>query len=287
MISLIFFFTSQGQPPLWWGEPIFSSGPGVCERVLPTSDLHILYSALICGINLPAGQAKQLFVDTGLIHLMVVSGSHLVFLEILLGFLPRGGRLGFLGAYCYLTGWQAPVMRAFLRRWIGPWLKLRSGLTSLQIEAAAVVLALLLYPQWLISRSFQMSWMCGLALCAPPLFPRWPHFDLALKAYAFLLPYCWASPSSIAWNTLLAPFVGFILFPACLLAIVIPPLTQLSDLLWRAFLGILRLGPQGEPLGLFFAAPTLCWVPVVTHVLLLVWEVRWRRASAFSYSPSF
>jgi hypothetical protein len=254
---------------------------------MPTSQLRSLYDALICGTNLPPGHEKQIFVDTGLIHLMVVSGSHLVFLEMLLAFLPSGVLKILLGGYCYLTGFQAPVVRAFLRRVIGPSLRAWSGMTSLQIEAAAVLLALALYPEWLGSRSFLMSWMCGLALAAPKIFPRAPHFDLALKAYVFLLPFCWASPVSVAWNTLLAPFVGFILFPVCILAIFIPPLVAVSDWMWWAFLKILDLGPQGEPWGVFLSSWSLCWIPIAAHLALLVWEVKWRRACAFSVSRSF
>ncbi|MGZ3722104.1 MAG: ComEC/Rec2 family competence protein [Bdellovibrionales bacterium] len=263
------------------------SGPDLCQGWMPKTDLHSLYNALICGSNLPPSHEKQIFVDTGLIHLMVVSGSHLVFIELLLQFLPSRVRMLILAAYCYLTCFQAPVVRAFLRRLIGPTLTNWTGMTGLQLEAATVIAALALYPQWLSSRSFLMSWMCGLALAAPKIFPRAPHFDLALKAYLFLLPFCWASPVSVAWNTLLAPFVGFILFPACIVGIVLPPLVFLSDGMWRAFLGLLSIGPQGEQLGLFFSAIQLCWIPILTHFILLVAEVRWRRALAFSVSPSF
>lgn len=249
---------------------------------MPTSDLHSLYAALICGIPLPASRAKILFVDTGLIHLMVVSGSHLVFLEMLLAFLPLPALRVVLALYCYLTGFQAPVVRAFLRRVLAAPLTRASGMTVLQIEAATVTVALALYPQWLTSRSFLMSWMCGLALAAPKIFAKSPHFDLALKAYLFLLPFSWASPLTVAWNTLLAPFVGFLLFPASILGIVIPPLCALSDGMWRLFLYVLELGPKGEPLPVFWPAVQLFWIPVATHAALLLWEVRWRRALAFS-----
>jgi hypothetical protein len=129
-----------------------------------------------------------------------------------------------------------------------------------------------------------MSWMCGLALCAAKILPDRPHLDQALKSYIFLLPFCWASPISVAWNALLAPFVGLLLFPACLLAMLIPPLTSLSDLMWRAFMGLLDLGPQGTQLQLFLPALELCWIPPLVHTLLIIMEVRWRRVSAFSPS---
>jgi len=287
MISLLFFITKNLNFKTWPVEPIFSSGPGLCRGWLPTSEFNILNQALICGINLPASQAKQLFVDTGLIHLMVVSGSHLVFLELLLAFLPRGGRLFFLAGYCYLTGFQAPVVRAFFKRWLGPQLKERLALTGLQIEAAAVLLVLMIYPEWLTSRSFLMSWMCGLALCAPPLVPRFKYLDLALKAYLFLLPFCWASPITVAWNTLLAPVVGLLLFPSGLVAMVVHRLSPVNDLMWRAFLALLTIGPHGEPFESFISSANLVWLPLVTHLGLLMWEVKWRRAYAFSVSPSY
>ena len=131
-----------------------------------------------------------------------------------------------------------------------------------------------------------MSWMCGLALCAPRVIPRYPHLDQAVKSYFFLLPFCFASPMSIAWNTLLAPFVGLILFPACVASIVIPPCHIIVDQLWRAFLGILNLGPQAAQFPIFLSSEQLCLLPIVVHVFLLVMEVRWRRSLAFSYSSS-
>src|SRR5262245_6137827 len=91
-------------------------GPEFCQYALPVSPYRALYAALVCGVSLPSGHEKQIFVDTGLIHLMVVSGSHLVFIERLTGFLPNSIRLVLGGAYAFLTGFQAPVMRAWMRR---------------------------------------------------------------------------------------------------------------------------------------------------------------------------
>lgn len=281
MISLLFYLTHFSSALLWLKDTVLGSGPSICQGTLPNSPYHVLYDALVCGSTLPAGHEKQLFVDTGLIHLMVVSGSHLIFLEMLLGFLPRRIRLAILGGYCYLTGFQAPVVRAFLRRALALPLRARLGTTSLQLEAAAVCAALLLYPEWLVSRSFLMSWMCGLALCLPKILPRTPHFDQALKSYFFLLPFCWASPLSVGWNTLLAPFVGIILFPACVFAVAFPFAVGVGDWMWAFFLRILELGPQAPQFPIFFSSRWLCWIPIVTHSALLVAEVRWRRAHAF------
>lgn len=277
MISLIFFLTRAN----WLRELFSTSGPVLCQRALPPSEFYSLYDALICGTPLPAGHAKQMFVDTGLIHLMVVSGAHLVFVELLLVAFPKAVRLALLGGYCYLTGFQAPVMRAFLRRALAVPLYAWQALTPLQVEAAAVAMALFLYPQWMMSRSFLMSWMCGLALCTPRMIKRFPHLDTALKNYVLLLPFCWSSPLSVAWNTLLAPFVGVVLFPVCLIAMIVPPAVVVSDFVWAIFLKILAWGPQAPQFPIFVASAHLAWIPPVTHFLFLVGEVRWRRASAF------
>ncbi len=284
MFFLLSWTLSRGFLDAVRADEFLRSGPKVCVKFLPPSAWPHLYESLVCGVDLPAGEARQLFVDTGLIHVMVVSGSHLVFLEVFLGFLSPLLRLAVLGGYSFLVGFQAPVMRAFLRRAIGPALVRQKGLTSLQIEAATVVLALSLYPPWILSRSFLMSWMCGLAMCSPRLWVKRPHIDLAVKCYAFLLPFCGGSPLSILWNILLAPFVGILLFPASLLVVIFPPLHGLTDILWTAFIALLKLGPQSTPWLTFFSAQELCWLPAVVHMALLVMEVRWRRAHAFSYS---
>lgn len=267
-----------------WLSGVVQQGPEICQSFLPDSTYLELYRALVCGVSLPAGEEKQLFIDTGLIHLMVVSGSHLVFLESLFVFLPRTVQIGLLGTYCFLTGFQPPVMRAFFRRLVAPAASTHLGFTSLQVEALSVLCVLLLFPDWLFSRSFLMSWMCGLALCSPAIWPTRPALDVAVKSYLFMVPFCFAMPVTVFWNTVLAPAVGVILFPACLLATVIHPLHAVADVFWLTFLNILKNGPQGAPSMIFIGSSSLWPLPIVLHTFLMVMEVKWRRASAFSYS---
>lgn len=247
---------------------------------MPSSVHKELYSSLICGSPLPPGVDKQLFLDTGLIHLMVVSGAHLLFLESLLARLPQSVRLSVLGFYCWLTGFGAPVVKAFIFRLIQPGLRAR-GLTRIQVEAASVVLILCVYPWWFFSRSMQMSWMCGLALSLPRVL-RPNVLDQALKAHILLFVFAGASVLSIFWNTLIGPFIGVILFPLCLLVVPFPFLSAWIDGVWEIFLSLLRIGPKGQPYEWFFAAQDLFWIPPVVHMVMMYWEVRWRRASAFS-----
>lgn len=263
---------------------VVHAGVHHCLAATPTSVYAPLYSAFVCGVDLPAGSAKQLFVDTGLIHLMVVSGSHLIFFERLLVWLPAPLRLGILGVYCWLTDFGAPVVRAFTRRLcagaLHDW-----GWSALQIEAAATVLVLSVYPPWLLSRSFLMSWLCAVALQAPLPWPRWPELNLSLKCYLFLFPFCAASPLSIGWNCLAGPLIGELLFPACLLAFACPWLTPLADLVWEALLWLLHSGPQAPPAVFWWPSHWLWWLPLTIHLGLLWGEREWRRAVAFSFRP--
>lgn len=261
---------------------VLQHGPRLCAEWIPNSIHAELYSALVCGTPLPAGFAKQIFLDSGLIHLMVVSGAHLMFLESLLERVPTWLRLSLLGGYCWLTGFGAPIVKAFVRR---VWeVRLRkSGWSSLQIDFVSVMTVLILWPPWFMSRSLQMSWMCGLALALPAWF-RWRAFDQSLKAYILLFAFCAGHPVSIAWNSLIAPFVGMILFPASLMVLPFPFLQPLADGLWDFFLLVLRLGPKFPPLAWYASIQYLFWMTPMLHLFLLWREVGWRRAYAYSSS---
>jgi predicted membrane metal-binding protein len=259
-------------------------GPVLCRGLLPVSVHFELYSGLICGTNLPANVDKQAFLDTGLIHLMVVSGAHLLFLEALLVRAPSWIRFPLLGTYCWMTGFGPPVVKAFAHRVFELWLRPRYW-RPIQVEAVAVLSLLLLQPAWLMSRSFQMSWMCSLAL----YLPRWFHyrkFDQAVKSYFMLFVFTGASLLSIAWNTLLAPFVGMILFPICLSVIPLPFLLPVVDGVWDLFLWLLSAGPQSLPSEWYLWTRELFWIPPLVHFFLLQWEVRRCRVYVFSSSSS-
>lgn len=262
---------------------VVQHGPSVCLYSLPHGRHVELYAALVCGIPISASQEKQLFLDSGLIHILVVSGAHLLFLESLLYWLPLRWRIAALGFYCWLTGFGAPVLKAFLRRIVECWLRPK-GFSGLQMEAGAVLATLCFCPAWIFSRSLQMSWMCALAMQLPRWL-AWAAADQALKAYVLLFVFCGSPVVTVAWNTLLAPLVGFVLFPLCLVAVVLPFVVPLVDGCWDVFLFLLRLGPKSDPQAWFLTAKDLFWLPPLLHLALLVREVRWRRARAFLLSP--
>lgn len=257
------------------------NGAQICASLLPSSEFRELYSALICASTEMNGAHRQLFIDVGLIHLLVVSGAHLHFLERWLEFLPRHIRLMILGSYCWLTGFGAPVVRAWARRFLGE-LARATGFSLLQLEFLTVGAVLTLHPYWLFSRSFLMCWLCAIALALPKIFPGWPNLSLSLACYLLLLPFCPSAPSTVLVNVLVTPYIGGILLPLCILAVLFPPLMPLTDMMWRLLLDLLAHFPTAPPAPWIAITPRLFLVPLTLHLILLAVEVPWRRARAFS-----
>ena len=81
-------------------------------------------AAVLCGTSLPLTAWNQNLKNWGLFHLIVVSGAHLVFLELLLRptllVFPLSWRkkllVVFLVVFCFLSGLQPPLVRAFIHR---------------------------------------------------------------------------------------------------------------------------------------------------------------------------
>ncbi|MBX3021933.1 MAG: ComEC/Rec2 family competence protein [Bdellovibrionales bacterium] len=260
---------------------VLHQGVELCRAAIPNTLYAPLYGALVCGIDVPSGRDKALFLDSGLIHILVVSGAHLVFIEQLCAWLPERTRTPVLVFYSWLTGFGAPVVRALVRRLcakrVTGW-----GWSAVQIELLTSVVILLIVPSWLLSRSFLMSWLCALAIQAPGRWPRHPQLTLSMKCYLFLFPFCLTSPLTVAWNCVLAPVIASLLFPVCLLAFIHPLFASVGDVFWSVLLWILEAGPRTEPATTFINTRALCWLPLTVHLLLLIGELKWRRAVAFS-----
>ena len=260
---------------------ILNAGPAACLRFVPASEYRDLYAALVCGVALREGEVKHLFVDAGLIHVLVVSGAHLSVLARLSRRWPRPVTGALLTFYAWLTGFGAPVVRAGAARVVRGLTRAR-GLSDLQVEFLTSVLVLLLYPPWFTSRSFLMTWLCLLALRAPPRHPRWPHVAYGVRCYLALYLFCLSHPLTVAWNALVAPALGGLIFPLAGAAFVVPGVAALTDLAWRALLWALRHGPRGGAEGALIATAWLWWLPWAVNVTLVIAEGTWRRARAFS-----
>lgn len=251
-------------------------GPRACIWLSPSSPYEPLYRALVCGTPLPPSKAQWLFLDTGLVHLMIVSGAHLAFLDRLMSKFPGYLRIIFLSFYSWLTGFGPPVVRALANRCLFPFCQKR-GFGHLQTELLSSLILLCIHPRWLTSRSFLMSWMCSLALSLP-------YGHLTLRCFVFLYPFAATAPISLFWNLLITPLVGHLLFPFCLMSFLVHSLSPFTDFFWLSLLQILEWGPKAPPAYWFLRTSSLAWLPLFLHILLIQGEIRWRRAWAFSYS---
>lgn len=206
-----------------------------------------LYSALLCGKRLPAGEIKKTFLSLGIIHLMVISGAHLIFLEKIWKLLPsfrlKNTLLGFfLLIYSMSAGLSPPVLRALfslLLARINKDLKLFwSPYVRVQISG---LLCLLCQNSWFHSLSLQLSWVASMGMSNHQL----SRLHSCAITFILILPIVsqWGGlhPLSIIVNWLMTPLTSCVLLPLSLLTLPFPFLRFLTDKLWEQFLQITNL----------------------------------------------
>lgn len=160
----------------WQGRVWFQAIYALRHRLEALIDNHFseyhagLLRSLLLGERVALDEdLKQAFVETGTMHLVVISGFNVgliavlleLFLRIVVG-LPRRPRLLLTAAallgYCLLTGMQAPVTRATLMAWVvlgALWMdRVISWPNTL---AAAALVILWMQPTQLMDAGFQLS----------------------------------------------------------------------------------------------------------------------------------
>jgi ComEC/Rec2-related protein len=214
----------------------------ICLSNRPNSIYRFWYAGIVCGTSVRHEPAYPQVTAMGLIHLIVVSGSHLVFIETLSRpFTECSGRfkkkaeivIGIgLGFYVVATGLQSPALRSWFF-----WL-FRLGNRQLKLHWTNVWATFFSIPLTLIwtqtSISLALSWCAALALHVPldkeSLLRRSTIVYLATAPIlCFFAP---PAPVTILFNASIGPLLGFILFPASLLSYLIPPLVEITDKMW-------------------------------------------------------
>ncbi|WP_413568197.1 ComEC/Rec2 family competence protein [Bdellovibrio sp. HCB117] len=262
-----------------------------CSQTLPKDSQHFnALNSLVCGEKITDKDLRENLRKTSLIHIFVVSGSHLLLLDELLSILriPFCVRFFFMSFYSIVVGWQAPAVRALLgmcsRRLLH---RSRILLPKDLCVLVAGFLALMLFPAWWNSLSFLMSWCAALALTAPDVLRirnSWARgFLTQFSIFFFMSAPLWGigslHPLSILYNLFLAPVVSYILLPLSFLVSVFSPLVFLFDFFMDHFHHILFV--LSEPIE--FAArqtPDIrllwCWIlfwHVAFHFLRLhLWQ---------------
>jgi len=218
------------------------------------SPWDVIYSAIVCGKRLPEGELKKTFQFLGIIHLMVISGAHLIFLEKMWNLLPnfrfKNAFLSlFLLMYSMSAGMRPPVLRALfsllLRRlntnlklfWSPYWRVQLSGL-----------LCLFCHTTWFNSLSLQLSWLASMGMANYKL----SRLKSCALTFILILPIVsqWGGlhPLSIVINWVITPFFSCLLLPLSLLIIPFPFLRPLTDWLWAKIIYMMNMA---EPLMIY------------------------------------
>lgn len=216
----------------------------------------ILGKALVCGQNLPSGELRNLFIDLGLYHVLVVSGAHLTWLTAILMFLTSAwsSRISFfiLLGFTLMTGAQAPVVRAFLEMGLRPW-----GWPSWFTQILSVFGCLAFSPNWISSRSLFLSALARMTI-RPDLGLFWMTLRIQIVLTPLLLDFSNPSLLGVMGAALLSAAVELVLFPLLLFVFVLPEIAAWVEPVLDWFLGLLT------QLHFFFPQPTgaaLAWLP--------------------------
>lgn len=214
----------------------------LCLLLAPQSKFTELYQASICGQNLNSISYNNLYLSTGLLHLIVVSGAHLIFLhKILLALkLNKNICLLFLCIYCALNRFEPPIFRAFIFLLCLDYFNrknLRIG--PLWVFFLSYLLCLCFQSQWLHSLSFTLSCLSSLILLVFNK-SQLKHIllrQLGIQCISALFFSMGASQFFLFFvcNLIFSPIFSIILFPLSLLAFLIPKLQFASDRLWLYF----------------------------------------------------
>lgn len=211
------------------------------------------WQSLVCGKKITDAKLKEDLRRSSLLHLFVVSGSHLIWIERVLSVLhlPLIARFIIWTIFTAMCAADPPVIRAglglaaaalarpLLPRWRGDQRVLAAGLLSLA-----------LYPPWFESLSLALSWAAGLAMALPAGRGWRGELLRAAGAWLFLYPLLShlepAHPLGILVNVLVAPLVGLVFLPVAALAFL-PGMDLLFDGCMaglRTLLGLLHSLPD-------------------------------------------
>jgi competence protein ComEC len=258
-----------------------------CSNSVPpqTENPHVMAS-LICGEKLTDKTLKENLVKTSLIHIFIISGSHLILLDELLSILkiPVLLRFLFLSFYSLLVGWQPPAVRALIAlvTRVG-FKKMRWHFPSDLLTLIAGLTTLTLFSEWWKSNSLLMSWCASLALCWVPILRIKNRIAALLLSqlaiYLFMIIPLWGlgslHPLNLLYNIFLGPVVSFILLPLAAIAMAIPTVCPLFDGTVSLFAKVIAV--MAEPITLNPGSPPSlgllwCWIlawQIFFHVLRL------------------
>jgi predicted membrane metal-binding protein len=252
--------------------PITQQLNQICLNLNPLdSDYDNIWNSLICGKNLNETEFSNQIKASGLIHIFVISGSHfLVLLQIFkLLRVPSLLTVPLLFIFNLFSGFTAPGTRACLGVYLNQKLKLNGHQKVLCVSIATLIIN----PEWLRSYSFWLSWLASLILEISPK-DRFRITQNSLYFLTWLLLGQSLSFWSLPLNIMIAPLIGWVLFPVGLLAFV-PGFDLLFNFLMKTLESIfelINLGQKKVPFG--FELWGLSLLTLLSHFFIMALDLR-------------
>ncbi len=226
--------------PLHYLQPLTEFLHRQCLARLPENSNSLPeLKALVCAENFSGLHVSEIFVASGLIHLFVVSGSHLLILQKIYDWLNPGWpkKIFFLFLFLYAGACQfnSPVARSFVAICIAAYLASKHLYWPRHFCLLIVgFLTLLIEPQWIQSISLQLSWLAAYVVATNQEFFQDRPFLFKQSLFFFvlfpvLIFFNVPSPLVILVNLFFAPALEFVLFPLGLLVWAISPIFPVFD----------------------------------------------------------
>lgn len=258
-----------------------------CLNFTPESSYSEIYASLVCGKSLVSHEFSQNLKNLGIYHVIVVSGSHLIFLSVLIEKLFYWQRLRklryaafpILLLYSLATGAEPPVIRALISISINR-LQEQKKLFWNQSEVIfiSLLICLCMSQSWQTSYSLLLSYVASLILSlVGDKNALSKNLWIYILILPFLLPLSAPSPLSFLTNMTLTPFIGAVLFPLSFLSFVIPYFHHLVDPLWKIFLGLCSIvGPELSNLNPIAIPLNILWVAAIIMNFYGIYSVKKR-----------
>ncbi len=243
-------------------------------------------AALVCGHKIESLTLQSTFAASGLIHLLVVSGSHLLLIDRGLSYFLKNrisSRLCLLFLFVLICEMNPPIMRSFMAIVLSEMVKLEKWVWSTTFKQwVCTFLCLFINPLWIFSLSFQMSWLASLSLDIATEFYAENKIKQSLvrilliyfsffAVFAFLgFPSLWSPLFGLA----LTPVLELILFPLAMLACLIPPLTVIFETLFSGLIQIIGLFNPQKNFLLYVDRDSALFFNSVMIVFLLVIQLK-------------
>lgn len=198
-----------------------------------------LLAALVCGNKIEDKQHNEVLTKTSLIHIFVVSGAHLIFVEQFFSFFPFWLRVFLLSVYALMSLAQPPVARALTQLLLLNYFKLNgANLKIWQLTFLSTAIVIIFNLNWIHSRSLIMSALASLALSSICITRKEHQMGQAIwesntdsllffakqsiLIYLFLFPCLMDiqsnNPVGILFNIIFTPLISIFLFPLSFLA---------------------------------------------------------------------